>query len=93
MMLKEVREALASSLDAPIDKKRVVEDHGDTELRAPTGETETIEEVLEREDVDSYRSVNELVESIEGNVCEDFVGRKHYDDRGPNPGTREHESF
>lgn len=93
MMLKEVREVLDSSLDAPIEKNRVVESHGDRELVAPTGATETIEEVLEREDIDRYRSVDELVDSITGNVSEDFVGRKHYDDRGPNPGTREHQSF
>jgi hypothetical protein len=66
----------------PIDQSSVVAALGDVSLEAPTGQTETIQAVLDRSDVTRFESTDQLFETVLGNVGDEFVGRKFYDDRG-----------
>ncbi|MDY7083038.1 MAG: hypothetical protein SXQ77_11715 [Halobacteria archaeon] len=86
MKLQEIRAVLDSNFETPVDRTTVVDDLGDTEIMAPNGCSETVAEVLERDEETEYTTINELYDSICGNVCDDFVGRKYYDDRSPNLG-------
>ncbi|MFW5929204.1 MAG: hypothetical protein ACOCT0_02145, partial [Halobacteriota archaeon] len=54
------------------------------EIDCPSGEARCIQEVLDRDDVDEYATVDEVLESLMTNLDADYVGRKRYDDRGPN---------
>ena len=60
----------------------MLETVGDTELHAPGGENETIGDVIERCETEEFNSADSLYGSLMTFVCEEFIGRKYYDDRG-----------
>lgn len=84
---------LKSRLDMPIDQETVVENLGDVEIDAPTGDSETVAEILNRDPTEVYDSAEDVYYSILSNLDEVYVGRKFYDDRGPNPMKSEVISF
>jgi hypothetical protein len=86
MRLAETRNLFARQLTFPADRERVLDAVGDTELDAPYGDPETIEEVLERTDEPSFATADELFDTVLTNVGDQYIGRKHYDDRGAQGG-------
>lgn len=94
MRISETRDLFTSRIEFPEEKDAVINSVGDVELESPQGdESESLAEVIERSGVREYSSVDELYDCIIGNVGEGFVGRKNYDDRGPNYGDAEQISF
>lgn len=85
MRLPETRDLFARELTFPTSQQAVVEAIGDQELQAPTGESETIEEILDRTSNDEFRSADELYDALMTFVSDMFIGRKFYDDRGSTP--------
>jgi hypothetical protein len=86
MRLAETRNLFARSLTFPADRETVLETVGDREIDAPYGEPETIEEVLSRTDEPSFTTADELFDTVLTNVGDQYIGRKHYDDRGAQGG-------
>jgi hypothetical protein len=86
MRLAETRNLFARTLTFPADRERVFDAVGETELDAPYGDPETIEEVLRRTDEPSFGSPDELFDTVFANVGDQYIGRKHYDDRGAQGG-------
>ena len=85
MRLPETRDLFARELTFPTSYQTVIEAIGDQELQAPTGQSETIEEVLDRTSNEQYRSADELYDALMTFVSDEFIGRKFYDDRGTTP--------
>lgn len=94
MRISETRDLFASRIEFPEEKDAVIDRVGDVMLETPHGdESESLADVIERSGVHEYSSVDELYDCIIGNVGDGFVGRKYYDDRGPNYGDVEQVSF
>jgi hypothetical protein len=85
MRLPETRDLFARELTFPTSQQAVIEAIGDEDLQAPTGQSETIEEVLDRTSNEQYRSADELYDALMTFVSDEFIGRKFYDDRGTTP--------
>ena len=86
MEMEELREVLEAEFTYPIDHAAVVERLGERELRArESGTTETVAAIIGAVGEDEYASADELWTTIVGNVGDEFIGRKFYDDRGGNP--------
>lgn len=84
MRLSETRDLFVSELTFPVQRETVIEQLGDAEIDPPTGEPETVGEILGRDEERAYRSADELYDSLVGFVGDQYVGRKFYDDRGSN---------
>lgn len=82
MRLPETRDLFTTRLSFPITREAVISSIGDTVLESPTGDAETIAEVLERVDTNEYDSPDELYDALVTFVGDQYVGRKFYDDRG-----------
>jgi hypothetical protein len=93
MRLSEARDRFAAELDFPVDRDSVIDELGDVPLTAPGGDAESVGVVVERSNVSTFGSADELFDALVGNVGEAFVGRKFYDDRGTNPQLDEEVSF
>lgn len=77
---------LEGEFEYPIDQTAVIERIGTIEIDAPAQrETQTISEVLGSVGDEKYDSHGELFDTVIGNVSDDYIGRKFYDDRGSNP--------
>jgi hypothetical protein len=83
--LSEARDLFSRELAFPVDCQTVIEETGDVCLTSPTGATETIGDVLGRCEGETFDSNDELYDALVTYLGEDFIGRKHYDDRGANP--------
>ncbi|WP_231512877.1 DUF5789 family protein [Haloferax mediterranei] len=87
MEIRELPALLESELTYPVDTGHVVDQIGNVELDTPATDTsETIGVILAPLGATTFDSPNELYNTILGNVSDDFIGRKFYDDRGANPG-------
>lgn len=84
MRLSNARDRFVSEFTFPVERESVLETLGDVEIDGPTNEPETVGEILERTDMDSFHSADELYDSIIGSIGSDYVGRRFYDDRGSN---------
>lgn len=82
MRLPETRDLFAREIDFPATKESVVNAVGDTDLDAPSGQTEAIADVLKRTETEDFRSSDELYDTLVTFVSDAFIGRKFYDDRG-----------
>lgn len=92
MRMTELRDGIAGDIEFPANRATVVERIGDRELEAPDGQSETVREVLDRAGVHSFVSVDDVYQSIVGNLSDAYIGRKRYDDRGHNVNPN-HRSF
>jgi hypothetical protein len=86
MRLAETRNLFARTLSFPADRETVLDAVGDREIDAPYGDPETIGEVLERTDEPEFATADELFDTVLTNVGDQYIGRKHYDDRGAQGG-------
>lgn len=84
MRLSETRDRFISELTFPVRREQVIEQLGDLELDPPTGDPETVGNVLGRTDVDQFRTPDELFDALVSFLGDQYVGRKFYDDRGSN---------
>jgi hypothetical protein len=82
MRLPEARDLFARELQFPVRCETVVETIGDTELEAPNGASETVEEVLDRCPEEEFGSADGLYDALITFVSDAYIGRKFYDDRG-----------
>ena len=82
----ETYDGFATNFSYPIDREEVIDAAGDTDIRAPTGTSDTVANVLERAETRTFGSARELHETIMANLGEEYIGRKNYDDRGTNVG-------
>ena len=86
MKVNELADYLEGELSYPIERTSVMEAIGDVEIESPdNGRTETIGDTLEPLNEESYSSSDELLHAIVGTLGDEYIGRKFYDDRGPNP--------
>lgn len=87
MRYSETHQLFDQACDFPAEHGTVVDRLGDVELTTQAGDSFTIREILEITDETSYRSADDLYSSLLGNLDDEFVGVKHYDDRsGSTPG-------
>lgn len=93
MRLPETRDAFARELTFPVDRDTVIDALGESELEAPYGESESLADVLDRVEADSFDSADELYDALVTYVSDAYIGRKFYDDRGTNPEGSEEVSF
>lgn len=85
MRIGNLPDFLEEELAYPIDRASVVDQIGAVEVDAPDREdTETIAAILGSLGPETYDSADELYRTIVGNVGEEHIGRKFYDDRGQN---------
>jgi hypothetical protein len=84
MRPNEAYDHFATTFDYPIERTQVIETTGETRIESPTGEDETIEEVLARSDWDRFETPRELYQSFLTHLSDAHIGRKFYDDRGTN---------
>jgi len=90
---------LESRLDFPVGVDAVRAEIGTVEIEAPdSADSVTIDSLLEDLGEDSYESAAMLDRMLSGQLPDEFVGRKFYDDRGPNvdedsPRDTENQSF
>lgn len=86
MKLCNMAAFLRDELAFPIDRASVVARVGDVDVEAPDAqETETISAIIGPVGQETYASADELFTTILGNVSDEYIGRKFYDDRGANP--------
>jgi hypothetical protein len=86
MQPNDAYDRFESEFDYPIDRERIIETAGDTEIRAPTGRSTSIGDILERADTRTFESPRELHETLLTHLGDQYIGRKFYDDRGTNVG-------
>lgn len=80
-----LREYLDGELEYPVDHSSVLTRIGETTVDAPDDvDSESIDEILSRDDDETYETVDDLFASVVGNLDDDYIGRKFYDDRGAN---------
>lgn len=94
MRINELAAYLDDEFDYPIDRDEVIAQIGELRLDCPSGEQgATIGASLERLNEGNYATRDELYHSILGTVDDTYIGRKFYDDRGPNPQAMESSEF
>lgn len=79
------------SFTFPVTHTTVIERIGTTEITSPSGDSVTIQEVLDGIGEESYPTADALYATIVGNLDDTFIGRKYYDDRGGVPSGTERE--
>ncbi|MFB6132349.1 MAG: hypothetical protein ABEJ44_02950 [Halanaeroarchaeum sp.] len=82
MRLPETRDLFVRELDFPVSHDTVVESLGEHTLEAPSGEDESIADVLARVQTEEFEHADELYDALLTYVSDAFIGRKFYDDRG-----------
>lgn len=85
MRYSETLQLFDQAFEFPTDHETVVEQLGDVELAAPTGDVVTVSTILDRIEVDTYQSSDDLYTTLLGGLEDGFIGRKYYDDRGGHP--------
>lgn len=99
MLLSNLQAFLDAEFTYPIELGTVLEQAGTVRIEGENAEdAETLESILGPLGTDSFESAEALFETVYGNVTDDFIGRKYYDDRGSNPpdtedGPKDHEDI
>lgn len=86
MKMSNVLASLEDELTFPIDQDAVIRQIGAVEVDAPDAQgTETVATIIGPVGQERYASAEELFMTIIGNVNDEYIGRKFYDDRSGNP--------
>ncbi len=86
MEIGQLSDYLEEELSYSIGQSAVLEQIGSVMIDAPDAqETETVSTIIGPLGDQTYDCAAELFETIIGNVSDDYIGRKFYDDRGANP--------
>ncbi|MFB6219152.1 MAG: hypothetical protein ABEH77_08280 [Halobacteriaceae archaeon] len=91
MRLAEARDRFVSEFSFPVEREVVLDRLGEVDIDAPAGEPDSVADVLGRTDQETFRSADELYDTILTYVGDQYIGRKYYDDRGMNVGGRDDE--
>ncbi|PSQ28202.1 DUF2795 domain-containing protein [Halobacteriales archaeon QS_9_68_17] len=83
-MLDGATEDLTDDDEFPMTTEQFIERYGDYEFELPNG-TETIAEVLERTDTETYRTPEDVRLTLYNSLSSKAIGRKGYSDRDPTP--------
>ncbi|WP_324758715.1 hypothetical protein [Haloarcula montana] len=82
MEYSETEQIIDETLEFPVTHPAVIEQIGTTEITSPSGDSVTIQEVLDPVEEQEYLTSDALYTAIIGNLDDTFIGRKYYDDRG-----------
>ena len=82
MDYSETERIVDQSFEFPVTHTAVVERIGTTEITSPSGDSVTIQDILDPVEEERYLTSDALYATIVGNLDESFIGRKYYDDRG-----------
>lgn len=82
MEYSDTEQIVDESLEFPVAHTAVIELIGTIEITSPSGDSVTIQEILDPVKEEIYLTSDALYTSIIGNLGETFIGRKYYDDRG-----------
>ena len=83
MLITDLPAYLENAFSYPVELDAVLDEIGDLQIEGPNAtESETLATVLRPLGTDTFDSQEALFETIYGNVNEDYIGRKFYDDRG-----------
>jgi len=86
MKTTDTYDPFATTFEYPIGREEIIDTAGDTDIEAPTGAPDSVATVLGRAETRTFQSPRELHETILATLGEQYIGRKHYDDRGTNFG-------
>ncbi|MFD1599123.1 hypothetical protein [Halobellus rarus] len=90
MKINELFDFLDDELEYPIDHDAMIERIGDVEIGTPADQkSDTVSTIVSGVGQETYGSADELYKTIIGNVSDEYIGRKYYDDRGGNPAESE----
>jgi len=93
MKIQELPEWVETEFAFPIAREAIIDQAGDTEIHAPDEEdSETLSTILERSGEETYQSADHLLNAVRGNVSEEYIGRKYYDDRSGDQTGRERDT-
>lgn len=93
MKPQQLHDQLEEEFHFPVDHETVLNRIGEIIVDAPdANDSDTIDEILSRDNDEIYESCDDLYESVFGNLDDDYIGRKYYDDRGSNLDVSEFES-
>ena len=85
MKLQHLLEYFENEFQFPVDHATVLNQIGGVTVDAPDdSDSETIDEILASDNDKIYETSDDLFESVIGDVDDSYIGRKYYDDRGPN---------
>ncbi|SFR65731.1 hypothetical protein SAMN04487947_3186 [Halogeometricum rufum] len=85
MEISDVLAFLEDELTFPIHQDSVIRQVGAVDIEAPDAqETETVSTIIGPVGQETYASADELFTTIIGNLSDEYIGRKFYDDRGAN---------
>jgi hypothetical protein len=86
MHIHRLADYLTTEFSYPVSTQQVVAQIGSIEVEAPdVDNSETIQTILEPLGVVTCDDAQDLYNTILGNLSDEFIGRKFYDDRGANP--------
>lgn len=87
MQLNELGNLLEERFDYPVDTATVRDRIGDETIDSEERDGgRTIGSILDAHDDEEFASINELHQTMLGELPDEYIGRKYYDDRGSNPG-------
>jgi len=86
MEINAIPEWIETEFEFPLTKTTVIDRAGDLEIDAPDrADSETLDPILEGGGDETYHSKEDLMDAIRGNLSDEYIGWKYYDDRGSNP--------
>jgi len=86
MLLSSLKEYFDAEFTYPVELGTVLDRAGTVRIEgANTDDAETLDSILGPLGADTFGSADALFQAVYGNVNDDFIGRKYYDDRGTNP--------
>jgi hypothetical protein len=91
--LPETRDMFSRRIEFPATRAEVVEAVGDEPIDSPSGDPETVAEVLGRSSTEEFAGEDDLYGVLVTHVGDAYIGRKYYDDRGAGGGDAEEVSF
>jgi len=85
LKLSETRDRFDRECSFPTDRDAVIATVGDVAIQSPNGDASDLETVLTRSGETTYASADGLFNAVLGNLGDDHIGRKYYDDRSSTP--------
>ena len=93
MKISDLPEWIKAEFEFPLMRATVIDRAGTLEIDAPDrADSETLSTILNRSGDERYQSQDGLLDAIRGNLSDEYIGRKYYDDRGMNPSGSENDA-
>jgi hypothetical protein len=84
MEYSDLQAVVEELVSFPAGHATVIDQVGSLTIQSPSGNSITVQEILDPVRVETYDSTTDLYSTIVGNLDDSFIGRKYYDDRGGN---------